>query len=273
MPRGHSLRGRLPVVEVRPGDVNVAVLTRCQRDAAAGLFAAATAGFLKWLAPDYGATLAGLPAARAAERDGFASAAPHGRTPGACGDLLLGWKRFLTFAREVNAISAEQEGVLLARVRAALFELADAQAEHLHAADPTEQFLALLPALLAAKEAHLEALSGGHPEGLHETTGWAVIAGDWKGLGPRVGWIDANFVYLMPDAVYAEVQRLATAQKQPLTMTPRTLWARLHEKGSLLTGEVRGGKTRHTLRVSIKGNRIEVLRFPRCSIWPVEAAG
>lgn len=181
---------------------------------------------------------------------------------------MLGWKHFLAFARDEKAISAEQEEALLARARAALLNLAGSQAEHLSAADPCVQFMALVPSLLASKQAHLEALAGGHPDAT-ETTGWALVASEWKGMGPRIGWIDSSFVYLLPEAAYTESQRAATAQKQPIHMSPRTLWARLHEKRLLLTGEVRGGKVRHTSRVTpTGGHRVEILKFPRAAIWP-----
>jgi hypothetical protein len=47
VPKGHSLRARLLVVEVERDDVDVARLTRCQQRAAAGLYAQAMAGYLQ----------------------------------------------------------------------------------------------------------------------------------------------------------------------------------------------------------------------------------
>src|SRR5262249_32749850 len=58
-PRGQSLRARVLVLEVSPGDLGPQpgepnpALTACQQDAAAGKYAAALAGFLAWLAPQY----------------------------------------------------------------------------------------------------------------------------------------------------------------------------------------------------------------------------
>jgi hypothetical protein len=53
VPRGHSLRARLLVVEVEPGDVNFGQLSECQRDAASGLYAAAMSAYIAWLAPQF----------------------------------------------------------------------------------------------------------------------------------------------------------------------------------------------------------------------------
>ena len=50
-PSGQSLRARLLVVEVTPGDIDTAVLSRIQRDAGDGVLATAMAGYVQWLAP------------------------------------------------------------------------------------------------------------------------------------------------------------------------------------------------------------------------------
>src|SRR5262249_6141580 len=49
VPRGQSLRARLLVMELAPGELDWARLTACQGDAAAGLYAQALAGYLRWL--------------------------------------------------------------------------------------------------------------------------------------------------------------------------------------------------------------------------------
>src|SRR5262249_38860901 len=55
LPRGSSLSARQFIREVTQGAVCTARLTECQRDGAAGLYAQAMAGFVRWLAPNYGA--------------------------------------------------------------------------------------------------------------------------------------------------------------------------------------------------------------------------
>ena len=45
-PRGQSLRARLFVLELGPGDLDFELLSQAQADAAAGLYAQAMAGFL-----------------------------------------------------------------------------------------------------------------------------------------------------------------------------------------------------------------------------------
>ncbi len=53
IPRGHSVRARSLIVEVAPGDINVGMLTECQRAGHGGLLATAVAGLVRWIAGDY----------------------------------------------------------------------------------------------------------------------------------------------------------------------------------------------------------------------------
>ena len=51
IPSGQSLRARLLVLELTPGEIPADALSAAQADAASGLLAAAMAGYLRWLAP------------------------------------------------------------------------------------------------------------------------------------------------------------------------------------------------------------------------------
>src|SRR5579871_5767608 len=53
IPRGHSVRGRMGIVEITEGDITSERLTKCQRDAAAGYYALALSGYISWLASRY----------------------------------------------------------------------------------------------------------------------------------------------------------------------------------------------------------------------------
>lgn len=53
VPSGHSIRGRMLIVGVAPGDLNVDALSECQKAASGGVFAESTAAFLRWIARQY----------------------------------------------------------------------------------------------------------------------------------------------------------------------------------------------------------------------------
>jgi hypothetical protein len=190
------------------------------------------------------------------------------------GDLWLGWHYYLHFAVESGAITSVEQKTTLRKVREALKALATAQADHLRAADPVDQFLRLVPAVLASGQAHLSDFGGGPPD--HPTVfGWqeALSVSDDEGpqLRPRgnqMGWMDATHVYLIPDAAFAEVQKVATAQREPITMAPRTLWARLYERKLLAAVDARGGKVRYVTRVSIGGQRVACLQLKHATLFP-----
>src|SRR5215218_906 len=90
VPRGQSLRSRMLVLELAPGQLDWQRLSCCQRDAADGLYAQATAGFVQWLAPQYEWLRSALTEDHAALREAATISIQHKRTPGIIADLQAG---------------------------------------------------------------------------------------------------------------------------------------------------------------------------------------
>ncbi|HEV3080975.1 MAG TPA: DUF927 domain-containing protein, partial [Gemmataceae bacterium] len=164
VPGGQSLRGRLLILDASPGDVPLARLTSYQRDASAGLYAKAMAGFVRWLAPHYGELCVRLPDERAALRDKALTGAGSPRTPGIVADLALGLKLFFDFACSIKACTDAERDTFACRGWQALLKAADAHAKHVEAAEPTALFLRLLLAALASGRAHVADREGRVPE-------------------------------------------------------------------------------------------------------------
>src|SRR5262249_38265924 len=210
IPRGHSIRARLAVVEVSNGDIPGDALTEYQRAAGAGESAAAMAGYVQHLAADYSSIQGRLAGERTALRDDFAAAGAHARTPGAFADLALGMRHFLEFAVSVGAIAPADRDELWSRARLAFVEVMGGQAEHLSTADPVDFYLRLLRAALASGRAHVSDRAGARPGECPESWGWrsrevgmARDQSDWQPQGHRIGWLDAGSVYLEPDGAFA----------------------------------------------------------------------
>ena len=108
IPRGQSLRARMPVLEVGRDELDWDVLTQCQKNAAEGLYAQAMSGYLRWLAEFYEGLQEHLKEEHAELRALASTSAQHRRPPGITADLALGLRYFLRFARESGAISTEQ---------------------------------------------------------------------------------------------------------------------------------------------------------------------
>ena len=144
IPSGQSLRARLLVLELTPGEIPAAALSAAQADAARGLLAAAMAGYLRWLAPRIDDLKETLPDRHRALRDTLVQSGEHRRTPDIAASLILGWEIFLRFAEETGAIDAHGAASTLTRVRAALTDSAEAQRAHQASEEPATRFLALL---------------------------------------------------------------------------------------------------------------------------------
>jgi hypothetical protein len=266
VPRGQSLRARMLILELSPGDLDWEKLTRCQRDAASGLHASAMSGFVRWLAPRYEDIRASLKEERAALREWAALSNQHKRTPGIAADLALGLRHFLLFAHDAGALTTDEAERLWLRGWAALGEAAGLQRQYQAAGEPTRSFGELLSAAIASGRAHVADPEGDQQE---EPGGWGwrrvtVGAGDyereeWRPLGERVGWVEKENLYLLPEAAYAAVQKQGRDSGEPLTVTERTLRKRLHERGLLLSVE----DSRPTLAVrrTLGGRRRGVLHL------------
>jgi hypothetical protein len=267
-PRGQSLRARLLVLELEPGEVDWTRLSDCQHDAAAGLYAAGLAGYLRWLAPQYSAIRDGLRAELAALRDRAHAEALHARTSGIIADLAAGWQYWLDYAVAAGAIDPAEQDALTQRVWTALREAGAGQAEQLAAAEPCGHFLRLLVAALASGRAHVAGPNGHAPKDAAEGWGWREVEvgtgenkrQDLQPQGRRIGWVAGADLYLEPEAAFAEAQELASRQGDGLPVSPRTLWRRLDERGLLASRDA--ARQRYTVRRRLEGHeRREVLNL------------
>jgi hypothetical protein len=264
LPRGQSLRARILVLELSPGMMDWAGLTECQRDAAAGLYAKALAGFIKWLAPQYEAMSARsrerLPQLRQeASANGW-----HPRSPDVVANLALGLEWLLTFARQADVLTDDEASSLRARGWKAFLEAAAAQGTHQVATEPAQRFIELLRAAIVSGRAHIAGPDGDEP---YEPMVWgwravtASTGGDrrteWRPQGDRIGWMDGDDLYLEPEASYIAVQRMGRDAGEVLPVGSKTLHKRLHERGLLASTE----EARRTLTVRrmLEGSRRTVL--------------
>ncbi len=290
VPPGHSLRARILVLEVSGTAGIPPKLTPYQADAATGKYAAAMAGFLRWLAPnyaDYDATRKTWKTKIGELRTEASSKGQHARSPGIVAELILGFRLFLKFATEIGAITEARRRELRERSWAAILAAANSQGEHQRDSDPALSFVRLIGAVLSSGRGHLANTDGREPDESPESWGWRylpdarTLSGVFRPEGKRIGWIEwigkgketeVVHVYLDPEAALAEAQRLANEQgESSLSISAQTLRKRLNERGLLVSID----RTRQTLtvRCMIEGRRREVLDF-RADVFalPEEAA-
>ena len=276
IPSGQSLRARMLVIELAPGDIDAAGLTRAQQAAGDAVLAKAMAGYLRWLAPRIDDLRRTLPQRQRTLRDDFVRQGQHKRTPEVAASIMIGWETFLSFAEEIGALRRQSVRLLLERVRAAILDSAATQAGHQSSEEPAARFLALLGATISSGRAHISAArdDGGMPDDA-DRWGWhMVIVGtgsqerqEWRPRGERVGWVDADDLFLDPESSFAAVQKLAREQGTSMPTQQKTLWKRLSEQGHLASRD-RARRT-NTVRRTIGGRRLDVIHL-RAATFIVE---
>jgi hypothetical protein len=144
IPRGHSIRARLFILELSPGVLDWKHLTNCQQDAISGIYATVMSSFLRYLAASYEEVHNGLRKEIELIRAQVLQSSSHKRTPVNVAHLAVGSRYFLRFAIDAGAISQNESGALWKQWWSALMEAAAAQGEHHQAAEPVQRYLDLL---------------------------------------------------------------------------------------------------------------------------------
>lgn len=266
VPHGQSLRARVLVLEVGPGDVDARRLTACQTDAASGLYASAMSGFVRSIADGYPTIQAGLRAEVVRLRGQALDGRAHRRTPEIVANLALGIDHLLAFATAVGAVEQTEAAALRDRCWRALLDAASDQRSHQAASEPAARFVELLSAAVAAGRAHLADEEGDRPSnpgawGWRRTPEGAFANESWRPMGERVGWVadEGDDLFLDPDASFAAAQRVGRDTGDPLAIAPRTLHRRLQQAGLLRS--VDDARGRLTIRRTLGDARRNVLHL------------
>ena len=270
IPRAHSVRARILTLEVSIGALNWDLLTVCQSAAAAGLYAQAFAGYLRWLSGHYN-DLEVRRQRKLSEYRGRATSG-HRRTSMIEAELIFGLDLFLAFAVDAGVLTGEEADGWMDEGIAALREATSAQAQHLAAADPVRRFLELLQSGIGSGKAHLASPKGDSP-GAPTAWGWrrkTIGAGlsereEWQPQGTCVGWIEDDDIYLNPEAAHRTAEQLTTGEG--LNVLAKTLWKRMRERSVLASVE----PNHNTVRRRLQGQRRRVLHLKTRTLMPEES--
>ena len=263
-PKGQSLRARMFILEVAPGDVDLKLLTQCQRDAQAGRYAEALAAFVASLAPRYEEARAELreEANELRERLG----ANHPRTADTVAHLALGLREYLQFATTTGAISRDEAQTRWAGSWWALMTGSRAQGEFQISQNPVQRFLELLRAVFASGRAHV-GFDSAFKDSRAPRWGYRLFGEGYVPQGERIGWLDDDNLYLEPEAAYAAVQSLARESGDFLPITSRTLHKRLREQKVLASVDTERGRL--IVRQTLDGVRRDVLHLRTEAVYPL----
>jgi hypothetical protein len=253
-PEGHSVRARMMIVELAPGEVNLKKLSASQ--ASRPKLAEAMADWVQWLAARD--RTAEMKAAVIKHRDSALSIG-HARTPPIIGELAATADLLATYAQEQAFLSEVDAKKLRTNLKRAVLETASKQADFLDAADPCEGFCETIRQMLATNVGHLKTRNGGVPENA-DRLGWTVQQAQgematYKSNGPRIGWTDADHNELLIDPATMPLIKRAGGAK--VAITPQTLLKRMKE-GGILT-RIDDARQRNTVRVTCEGHPRNVL--------------
>ena len=240
-PPGQSLLARTLVIELDRNDIDLPLLTDLQHHA--GRLGHAMAGYIAWLSPQMDDMPRLLQESFGAARLKASTGAQHLRIPEAAAHLWLGLHCALTYAQEIGAISAPDAGRLATDCWNAFIQIGRDQALIVEEEGPCKRFLAVLHTIL--------------------TQGRAVIvpkdeqAPDLKPGAEFIGWHDAEWLYLLPEATFAVVVRFCRDTGEIFPIRQERLKKDLAKAGISKTDSGRltasawiGGHTKRVLQIN-----------------------
>ncbi|WP_051935460.1 DUF927 domain-containing protein [Deinococcus sp. YIM 77859] len=273
LPRGHSNRARLVMVEVRRPLIDSPAKSKAffeaEEKGGAGVYALALAAFVQGVAARFEGVRVGSPAhvRRVRELSPYFRG-QHGRTGDAAAELAYGWEVFLSFAVKVGAVKEGEALALWGRVTAALSETARGQSEHLTEADPVARALALLSGLLAQGRVYLEDLkTGGQPDAdAAGLCGWQRVThrgehGEEESYRTRPGAVMVGYHVFeggqdwglfLPDGLHEALQRAVQGQAAGLLPDAAKLYGNMRDRlapaGLMKCETEAGGRVRYTAK-------------------------
>ena len=249
-PEGQSLRGRMIIMELSKGDVDVKELTAAQakRDA----LPRAMSGFIQWLARGRDAKTESFEQMRIENRDVYQGHG-HTRTPTMAADLHSAAYMWLQYGMANAWITQEDSDKYEMEFHAAIKAACIDQTRFITESDPAEAFVKVLQTGFMAGRFHLRDVTGARPDNpsmfgwIEDTSGQTY---SYKPKGTLIGWVDEQKgnVYLDSAMGYEEVRRCSAGA---ITVTASTLWKRLKEAG--IINAIDEKRSRNTVRLTVKG--------------------
>jgi hypothetical protein len=255
--------------------IDSALLTSLQDKAVQGRYGTAMATYIQWLAPrmselkrDFRKTCTYARDEAKKSPDKFLTAS-HARFAETYAQLKCATDLYLEYCLDVCAFGKSVADDYAKTIDIGLKSIVRAQGQYQKDSDEVERFIGLLRACFNSGECHVvDYLTKGPPSFSPYTWGWRKLAekegytDSIAGKGDQIGWIrqakikkselgtlkkgdfdedvedeGKSELWLIPDAVYKCVQRLANAQQHPLLLSRANLFRSLMEKGILVRVE------------------------------------
>jgi hypothetical protein len=204
-PPGQSLLARTIVIELSRDDIDIDLLTALQQQA--DRFAHAMFGYISWLAPQMDDMPGLLKETFLGTRAKATTGNEHRRIPEAAAHLWLGVHSALTYAQEIGAIGSSEADKILDDCWDAFIQIGKDQAVLVEEEQPVRRFLGVLHTMVTQGRAIIKDKS-------------EVIPDPKPGID-FVGWRDADYLYLLPEATFQAVARFCHDTRDHLPRSDR----------------------------------------------------
>lgn len=247
---GASGLARYFILDIDKEDIPVGkVLTELQEMARKGWLQRAMRGYINWLLkqtdgmPDRLHDLF-LKFREDIHRD---SSGGHDRAPETVACILIGYQMMLNYMRDLGVFDTETAARMLVHARRKLIDTSKQQTKDMESEKPTRIFLDSLAELLNSKQVALKDLT--NPE-----------AKDPPPNERMIGYMDADYYYLLPSVAFGAVQKLCREQGQEFPVSLKALFKHLKTDGIL---NVQGGSDERTTKPKwVEGKLTRLLWIP-----------
>ena len=261
IPGGQSLRARMLIADLSPGDIDAKKLTQAQDRR--HYYPTALAAFLQHISKTLPAIQSKLTRTSNEFRDGHRDLG-HARTPGICGELFATACTLLSWAQHAGYITIDEQAKLANAAEDAILFCGREQRNYLMDQNPADNFVDTVKQVLGAHLGHFRSKSGGIPE-QPTAMGWTQVDAQsgipsYKSSGPCIGWICRD-----QDEIYVDAHQFPFLQKHgngKLGVSQGVLLKRLKDDGILTrTDDLR---QRNTMRVTLGGAQrtVAVIAYP-----------
>ncbi len=252
LPQSEGVMGRLFVVEMNRGDVDLEKLSALQ--ARRGELCHAMSGYVSWLAERWDMYRTAVPERWRMYRQEMTDLKGHLRLPEALAGLMIGLEMGLRFAQTQGVIDGEQYNDLMCRGRAALLESGRQMTERVQEEKPEVLFVRTINDLLVQGKVYLRPIDGYKSD---KMLGGPMVTAE------LLGWYDDNWYYLMPDVAYAKASAACRERGTTFPVSAIALRKMLAEAKMLRMDQGQEQEQRRTIIVRAGGTSHRVLAVER----------
>ena len=242
---GASGLARYFILDIDKGDIPVGTeLTELQEKARKGTLQKAMRGYILWLLKQADGMPEKLHQLFLSLREDIHkdSAGQHDRAPETVACILIGYFLMLRYMEDLGVLSAEEGRKMLVHARRKLMDASKKQTRDMESEKPTRIFLDSLSELLNSKQVALKDLT-------------MEDAKDPPPTERMIGYMDAEYYYLLPNVAFGAVSKLCREQGTEFPVSLKALFKHLRTDG-ILTSRSEGDAQTKTKRIGGKVMRL-----------------